>query len=546
MLLHHCRQRPEEDRLAPEADEGLHPIARRQQRRARPLPDPLEGLTAQRTQSLQYSNSQASRSAPVIANSSSLLGQAQAVQSRITEQHEASGGAEPPTPDPGDSFDEQDPFEEEEPAQQQPASAAKPGVQKWVDVQKQHPWKLSDSHPVSGRTDDAEEQAVTTEQQPAQLTVASETGLSNLSSNKPEIADAASDAQPELDSQLSNQRDTEQEHDQPGSDAAANEAVGQLTRDPTSAENTAASRTSIPSSSSTMRRSSASQPASIPAQADSGKSSRSSSDSTAVETEPGKTVMTSPLEDAAVPTDAAKQDTALRAESAQAASAPVPVETEDGRTVMTTPLQDAATMGDTASTSAADDDAAAQDRRADTDLDKSASAPVETEDGRTVMTTPVEDAADPPDEEEEAPQGLPHPAVEGPVEESQKPPAFASLDASRLDEPGDTCKHTANHTHVALPVEVWHEVAHAAWGPVCMTCCVLLDAASVELLTPNVVRLTSMLHAVLAGKLYGKCPAVGCEEAVLTDEGSTAQECWLACLCCMPNRQLHRLTQNAC
>ena len=396
----------------------------------------MKALTPQQTRGVQHDASHPeSRPAPVIANSSSLLGQAQAVQNRITEQREAPGGSVDSTPDPkegvSDALAEPSALKDSSAAEAPLRDGSKGTVVQQVDIENQQPWKQSDSKKLAdtnidlsltgdSTSDDAEERADAAEKAASQLSAAAETSPADVAQHTEQQASVADEPKNE------------------GAPAAAplkDAASPSLSESASPVKDTAGTDRSDTEQSSD--RAQRVPPASRPE---------------AVEIEPGKFVMTTPLADAAAPADApatasAPQDKEAAGSRDESASEPVPVETHDGQTVMTTPLEDAAALNEPLDTGPKTEGGVA-----DTDP-KPVTSPrvvIDTQKS-TVVTRPQEGAAASSDAPEDAAQSLQEAlqeAVDSSSGESQEAPAFAALDASMLDEPGtDDLPEFNNRVH---------------------------------------------------------------------------------------------------
>lgn len=341
------------------------------------MPDALQTMTPQQAQQPEYDERQSvSRASPVIANSSSLLAQTQAVQDRLVKQGDAPGGSADSASDPNLAPPE-DPS-----VPDQPASATDADTVQQVDVQQQKPFAVADgktqpdanidlSLSNDSPSNEAEKQAGAAEQvASSSSTSAPELPATADTPKLSEPAQPASAAQPVVD--------TKEPSNTNLAGRAAQEVLGE----------------------------SASQSASTG------------------NIQHGLAVATTPLQDAAAPSQGTDSDTRSgisrsssgsshdRSQQASAA-APVSVQLEDGRRVMTTPLEDAAEP----STASQEDQA-----------DAAQSLHEEEEQDQAAATQRMQE------EEEEELANIRR------VRETEKPPALAALDASILDEPGEyTC-----------------------------------------------------------------------------------------------------------
>lgn len=233
----HHRQRPGAD----------SEFSRQRRQHSSTLPDSLKALTPQQTRNVQYDDSRPeSRAAPVIANSSTLLGQVQAVQSRITEQQEAPGGSADSNPNPSEGLPSPlghpSAFDEAPTDAQSPSSNQSNAVHQ-MDVEHQRPWDASDSEESSDTNvllslsddssfDDAEVQADAVERATSQLSVDSDSTLPHAAQDsEPVAAEAALETQREINSTPSGTSHDQLTDDRPPAPSSSSELLEQPSTD---------------------------------------------------------------------------------------------------------------------------------------------------------------------------------------------------------------------------------------------------------------------------------------------------------------------------
>lgn len=211
------------------------------------LPDSLKALTPQQTRNVQYDDSRPeSRAAPVIANSSTLLEQVQAVQNRITEQQEAPGGSAHSTPNPSEGPPSplgHPSAHDRDPTDAHLASGNQSNAVHQMDAEHQRPWDASDSEEASGTNinlslsndssfDDAEAQADAAERAASQLSLDSDSTLPHAAQDsEPVAAEAALDTQTEADSTLSGTSHDQLTADWPSAPSSSSELLEQPSTD---------------------------------------------------------------------------------------------------------------------------------------------------------------------------------------------------------------------------------------------------------------------------------------------------------------------------